>query len=683
MESLPFNKISPKAYILAADGQFASFNQKDDQVWSICLDATNKHLFHLETTYGLRARSMRLIPYFIYQNQAVTNETDFAQSPSIKHYTPSMIQIIFDLKNGLHIKFTSFMPEPELLLGEVEIDSQSDMSTELTFDLAGILVPMGEGKSMRPEKEGNNHILVGQSSNLYPLIFMTGGPNAISDPYPSLTKSLQFSPHQSHHLSWALVTKVSISASYKIARQAVASAWQGEAQKQVMKTAGQTIFIQTGDPDWDHAFFLTQTIAKAHQVASFSESTDPLIISWRHPDYHFDARYNLGETGHLTNLEIVQLAQVMLPAQADIFMDLIERTLDRFVESDYRPVQMPFDMKTCQLKACPLLSKLCLEIFEMTNDENFLKRVFPKLTHLIDLCRLPNEDHLIDNFPVWESPEQLQLDTGLFSFDMWSEQSRGLDIESVESPALAAMFYQEATALSKIAQLLGDDAAFNRYLSLKNKLHTKLQNFWQPDHSCFTYLDRQSHKCSHGEPIFEGFIQESIDLSKRFDEPQRLHIQLISQDDSTRACTIHLNGENAEGKNIIEKIRVQNLRWVMGKANVTTRNLYTNLQTITFEGMGLKDRCLVETIDLSQCDISCLLPIGLGCFKPEQLSGLIKSLLHSEIPLEHGLPETWHCLSELPQKLPLRVNVMWNTLIIEGFVREGFQKEAMRIFNAL
>jgi hypothetical protein len=684
MVSLPFNKTSPKAYTLAADGQFSTFKLPDDQVWTITLDQANKHIFHFETTYGLRARSMRLIPHFIDQKQPITNASEFLQPPTITHYTPSTLQIQFILTSGIGIKFDCFMPEPQVLLGAVEIENHSDQETDLTFGLSGILVPMNGGKSIRPEKQGNNHILAGQTGNLYPVLFMTGGPDATGDPYPTLSRALQFSPHETHHLYWALVSKESSKVSYKAARKEATTAWPLEAQQQVMQYAGQTIDIKTGNPDWDSAFYLAQVNAMSHQVASQAETSDPFMIKCRHPDFRFDEMQSPRDKDFLTNLEIAQLSQILLPTRPDILMRLIDKALERLDDAGQRPSLSESEVDGCQIQACPILSKLCLAIFEITGNESFLGRIFPALTRFLFTCLPPQLEDIENHFPLWESPEQLQLDTGLFSFDPWCEHGRGLDIQSVASPALGAMLYQEINALIKIAQILGDGADLHHFIYLEKKLRKIIQNFWQEDHPCFTYLDRLSHQYTLGEWIQRGNIEDTIEIIKDFDQPQRLHLQLIAQDESTRACTIHLQGKNFEGDLFIEKIRVPNLRWVMGKANITTQHLYKALETIAFEGFSPKDTFLVETIDLSQCDITCLLPIGLSCVNKKQCTALIKSLLdENKIPIEYGLPETWQCKWELPQDLPIRVNVMWNSFIIEGLTRAGFLLEAMQLFTNL
>jgi hypothetical protein len=49
--------------------------------------------------------------------------------------------------------------------------------------------------------------------------------------------------------------------------------------------------------------------------------------------------------------------------------------------------------------------------------------------------------------------------------------------------------------------------------------------------------------------------------------------------------------------------------------------------------------------------------------------------------LSFGIPETWKGKHPLPEDLPLRVNVLWNTLILEGLVNNGESKKAAELFT--
>jgi len=108
------------------------------------------------------------------------------------------------------------------------------------------------------------------------------------------------------------------------------------------------------------------------------------------------------------------------------------------------------------------------------------------------------------------------------------------------------------------------------------------------------------------------------------------------------------------------------------------------LHSITLNGMQPDDRFLIETANLSQSDITCLAPIWAGGVRKENLESLLDDQLNWQNPnLEYGIPEIWQCRRALPADLSIRVNVLWNTMIIKGLVEGGYPEPAMRLFTNL
>jgi hypothetical protein len=122
----------------------------------------------------------------------------------------------------------------------------------------------------------------------------------------------------------------------------------------------------------------------------------------------------------------------------------------------------------------------------------------------------------------------------------------------------------------------------------------------------------------------------------------------------------------------------------MGRAHITTNHLYQYLDSISISGLGKGDRILVETVDLSQVDISCLLPVWSGGMDESQITTLLETVLEPQASLlKSGIPETWKCTYDLPEALSVEVNVLWNTLIIEGLAHQGYNQAAKDLFTNL
>ena len=682
MQSIAVNRDGPKAFILAPDGEFSSYKLENDQVWGLCLDASNTSPFYLHTTYHLRAKSMHLFPNIVIAQQRLTKTEDFTLPPTVIGYTPSTLKIKFGFVNHLNIQFTCFMPEAEVLVGTLEIDHSGTEPITLDCEMGSILVPMGKGSPTHPEKIGANHILSGQTDDLYPVLFMSGGPKGTSNPYPALCTPLTINPGESGWVHWALVSKGSQEASLETARKLATSTWHRASQIQIKAHARQRIHITTGEPDWDAAFFLAQVNALSHLVNPSTDEHKSTFVRSRQPDQPFQSQSKKGILGDLTLLDIHHLAQVVLPPYADHLTKLVEGFSTRVKEQGCLPSRIYRGLDGNPICECPLLANLCLTLFEINQDADFLKRVFPHLQRFFSAGWLAGQDTSDDDLPAWKSPAQLQLDTGLFSFDIWEETGKGLDIRTAQSPALAAMLHREALALQKIAHILGNRSAITHYSKTSKMFKEILQALWDDDRKVFTYKDRQSHRSPDRELYYPGRIKEKININKRFTEPQRLLVHLTTNDESTRACVVRILGRDAAGERIIEQHRSPELRWILGHAHLTTHELYSTLDAVEFEGFNLDDRFLIETADYTQVDISCLLPLWSGGMNQDLLKSMVETQLDKD-DLSSGIPETWRCAHPLPDGLRQQVNIQWNTLIIDGLAQEGFSGEAVTTFTNL
>lgn len=697
MESIAVDQDGPSAFILVPDGEFSSHNTENNHVWSLNLDATNIYPFYLKTSYHLHAKSMRLFPNIVVDHHRLTQPEDFIQQPTVTSYSPATIQIEYRSTHQLAIKFTCFLPEADVLVGSIKLENAGSNSISLDSKIGALLVPMGKGSPIHPLKIGDHQILTGQTDGICPILIMSSGPTGISDPYPALRLPLNIDPGQSEILCWSLVSKKSQKESYETACEYISSTWQKAFQTQIKAHDRKRIHIKTGEPDWDSTFSLAQVNALTHLVAIGGKEKNPVFVRTRLPDNAIGIRPEDKPLENLTLLDVLHLTQVILPSHTDLLTHLVERFSGRVDEHGFLPSCIHRGLTGKPINECPLLAYLCLMLFEINHDHEFLRRVFPHLQRFFSHGWMKDENSLDSTLPHWESPEQLQLDTGLFNFDIWEETGKGLDIRTVESPALAAMLHQEVSALHKIADILGNRSARQTYNKIAKALNEKMISLWDEEQKVFTYRDRQSHLSPERELYYPGLIKPKIDINKTFIHPQRLLIHLMTNEELTRSCVVKIIGRNKSGETIVEQHQSPGLRWVLEHAHITTQNLFSTLDEVEFEGFYPEDRFLIETADYSQPDISCLLPIWTGRVNNNVLSALIENQFDFSAPeFSSGIPETWRLpgLPEqpseglagsaklrIPEGLVQQVNILWNTLIIEGLVREGLTETAVTIFT--
>lgn len=633
--------------------------------------------FCLHTTYGLRCRSMCLFPVITIGNKHYHQASTFFRPPAVTQYLPDSITVQSSPDENCQLTFQAHIPAEDVTVGSVTFTNTSETLLSLTLDLAVILVSMPQGTAAYPDREGINQIISGHTKDLSPVLFMTGGPSAVSSPYPALSIPIHLTAGQSRKLTWALATKETREASLDAARKVAASPWQETVQKHAKFHAARTILVQTGNPDWDSAFTLAQTEAQRHWIGQPENQQSPFFLRSRLPDDAPNSITQQTRRDDLSLLETLHLKQVLLPTRPDQLSTILATFLTRqkedgsiYSEGNSFAFSRPFH-------ECPLLASLALKAFEIDGNSDRLSRTFPALCKSIEPW-LP-----VENF-AWEDTRQLQMDTGVFNFDIWEDTGHGLDIRTAKSPALLAMLLMEVTALARIASLIGEEAAAGKYQSLANQITHHIHQCWDERINSFIYRDIESGLTPDRELFYPGRVQKELTISKAFLKPQRLQLHLFAADEHTRACIIRLKGTDPQGNPIEEVIKSRDLRWVLGKAHLTSHQLYQSIQSITFEGLQPEDRFVLETADFSQPDISCLLPLLTQSATPEMIESIIANpALMVENERFFGLAETWKGRHELPPALTVRINVLWNTLLIEGLLHSGQTELAADLFTHL
>lgn len=680
MHIISLDRNSPNAFVLVPYGAFSIEKPNKDQVWILNLDCKDPYPFCLTTTYGLRAKSVRLFPNLIHENRRISKPKDFSLLPRVIEYSPASISIEAEYQNQIKFLFSCFFIEPEVLVGNSQIRNLTETQIDITLQLALNLVPMGKGEPSHPEKVGNNQFITGYTDNLEPVLYMTGGPTAISNPFPALSIQLNLLPSSAQQLSWTLVSKETKSQSFERAKKIITSDWQNGFHAHIMEHKGLTIGIKTGEPEWDSAFFLSQVNAKTHFLEYIKEPGIPHFIKIRLPDSSSISDNLDSKSKTLTNLELNHLCQVLLPAEIDNAIYLIENQIKiQIANLERNPGNNNYETI---YKGCPLLASLLLEIYEINQDIRLLERSFPDLCKLYQLWIIdPVSGTEMDNLH-WESPTQLQIDSGLFSFDIWESYSRGLDIKKVESPALYAMLLKESKALSKISKILGERSEMRYFNHRVKEFQQRLEDCWQEKMCQYGYQDINTHLCSSGETVYQDHVSSEVEIHQNFTKPQRLHCQIFASDEYTRACRIRIKGKSSKGEPIEEVFKSPGLLWVSGRAHLTSKYLYQEIETLSFEGLNLQDEFILETVDLTQTDITCLLPFWADGGMEKHLQEMSSTLLdsHNDL-LSIGIPETWEGERPLPDDLPLRVNVLWNTLILEGLANYGESQKAAELFT--
>ena len=669
----------PLSLTLAADSRLGETSYTNDQIWQINLKEGKPPALSVETTFGLRARSMRLFPRFIFQDMEIISPDQFYRPARLTTFFPNYLSFSFFPSKGLHVQAEYWIPESQVITGRLIFHNQADQDINFHFEWVGFLDPMPNGESMRYESHGMIHILEGKTSDLVPVCVMTGGPEPGRGPYPALSIPCGLSTGERWQCRWALAALNSKEDSLALARQSTARNWEAETARIELENNRQMLEITTGNPEWDAAFTFTQIAAYGLFLHHDGGLPNPSFVLNRQPDQGYAMRENGSDLPYAwsgqTVLNSYYLSSLLLPGGIDLMKGVLENFLSVQTEQgiiDWKPGMG--GQRSHQL-AQPILSVLALEIFEYTKDKTWLSSLYPGLFAFLSMWFSAEHDQDQDGYPEWEHPLQTGLEESPM-YDYWNTDSEGITISTLESPSLAAFLYRECAALKQIANHISQNDDQDWIQSKMETLHKKLSEAWSSREKIFRYRDYKNHSTNKGTLLRTIKGQTETNFQRAFKTPQRLNFVFNFQNETTRPITIQISGTNESGP-LNEKISANQIIWANDAARSTSAHLFTGLEKIIITGLYKKDICQIKTVGYSKEDLSLLLPLWADMLEPDQAKILIEKKLLPNFVKKYGIPI---CPDHRNYpKNTEKVSLLWNHLIGEGLLNYGYRKEAARL----
>ncbi len=106
---------------------------------------------------------------------------------------------------------------------------------------------------MSAKEIGLTTILTGDTTNLIPVLFLTGGAQPGKSPYPSLSLRYDISPKGAQETQWVHATLSELNASYDLAKDVMSKNWDIEFAR-ISRVNSQRLEIITGNQDWNTAY---------------------------------------------------------------------------------------------------------------------------------------------------------------------------------------------------------------------------------------------------------------------------------------------------------------------------------------------------------------------------------------------------------------------------------------------
>lgn len=682
---LPFD--SHQRLTLASDARFGTVSYTDDQIWELQGSAGEPAGLSLQTTYGLRARSLRIFPRFLENNLVASAPHDFAVQPVLHHFYTNFASLSFSPFPDLLVNLELWVPQSDLLLGRVYITNQGVTRRELRQEWIVQLSPDESGQRMLVEKLQNTAVLVGKTGNLTPVFFMTGSAEAFQSPYSSLSQDLALLPGQAHECVWGMAGCSEAETSLLTIRRFAGRSWAViRAAIDLQNAALPKVY--TGLPSWDRIFALSQQIAHGLLVGPTEHLPAPSLVITRQPDQGFSLRGDGRDYDHLWNgqspFDTAVLFDLLLPGSPELARGLLDNFIYTQTESGEIDLKPGLGGQRSGIAATPILAGLAWRLYAYTRDSAWLVSIYDSLVRYLQGWFTSEHDHDGDGIPEWDHLIQLSL-TDHPVFAAWQPGYLGLEISRFESPALSSLLYHECLSLLEIAREIGRTDGLAAIRAYADNLASAVLASYDQEMASFRYWDRDTHLSLPGRLVYEcrgnGLYEPDDSRIPR----QRLYLVLYAAEERSRSQAIQLIGLDAQGQQLIETIPREAWQWNYPQARYTTQAVFSALQQIEVNGLSATERLTVATLESQFEDLSLLLPLWAGIPGSAQASQVCKACLTN--PQRYWRP---FGLSVFPAASPYKdlhpaseLMIGFQTMITRGLLKYGSRQTAAQLFTHL
>ena len=577
----------PLCLTLAADARLSIPDYLNDHIWELALGGGEPPTLSLRTTFGLRAKSMRLFFRFSEGNKVISDPAAFALPPTIRRFYPNFLVVEYAPLPSIDVSTEYWVPQSNAISGRVSVANRSNATRKIRMELCALLSPIS-GQSMTATQINLVNVLAGQTSGLFPVLFMTGGPAPGSGPYPALFLDLEMGPGATRQLTFTQTATDQLQKSFELARQTAARPWEAERARLEMINKSQTIDIHTGDKDWDAAFALSQSAAFGLFFPPNTHLPNPSFVSARGPDNGYSPRgdgtdYPASWNGQSV-LEAYYLAEVLPGSQAaqDLLMNFLAiQTGDGSI--DGKP---GLAGQRGRYLAAPMLAGLALKLYERTEDKEFLKKVFPRLQKFFWSWFSPDYDEDRDGLPQWKHVLQTGFEDNPL-FDAWHEWSLGVNISQVHSPALEALLYNEAACLIKMTEHLEVHDSLVLLNEQAATLRKSIESTWQPRTGLYHYRERGTGSGLEGKVLARQQGTGAFTPKLKFEGPIRFLIEVQTQNPAVKRPEIRIH---------------QFASKPAGEWNTVEATMVGNKITVTMNGKVIHDNVACDKATGSEID---------------------------------------------------------------------------------
>lgn len=622
----------PFSLLLAADTRLRQTSYVDDQVWKLMPGSGSSPALALQTTYGGRVGLASLIPLWVYDGRVIYETQAYARPPAITAFAPGYARLQATLTPQLALQAEYWAIDSHTIGAQFTLSNAHTSPVQIRLDLFGHVGAQGKEQplSVVPLADQKHALHLGEAGNLNPVVMMEGGAAELTDGQPTSPKigrNFEIGGRKKVRVWWVHAGLPGLRESMAQAQYWLKQDWVPYL-RQMQQAASFIPDIETGDENLDAAIattFQNLTLAFLKPTASLPHAS---IVARRDSSTGFSRRTDGsdyprawdGQNPTLSYLAALGIA----PVDAALAQGLVRNYLAVQREDGWIDSKPGLGGQRQGLLCMPVLARLSWGIFQYTEDDQFLRDVYPGLVKFFQRWLAADADQ--DGLPEW----QHELQTGhvywptFGGVQPWADNTA---IHTVESPDLLAYLLSEAVSLRAIAHYLHDDTHEQVFDQHSATLKAALEQLW--DGQRYVYRDRNTHATAARQTLLENGRgdQEHI-LAFNLQPASRLNLRISGGVDHTPRFRLEIRGHDTSGQPVVEQADQTNFIWQHNRGVYTTEAVFQQVDLVRTEGLSRVYTVDIQTPDTTRLDINALLPlwsVSLPTERNEQLVALLKA----------------------------------------------------------